>query len=162
MRLTKWDKSSIVKAVMADVPMPNKNKRRDDIQAEIVKAMSPECRKVYKAMPDALRTYNLGELIYNGTSYNSREIVLGDVKESKLKEICQKHEEEDKRIRQANYALKNAIEACSTLKQLNDRLPEFKKYFPTEEKPVANLPALANVVADLSKLGWPKQSGAKK
>ena len=70
MRLTKWDKSSIVKAVMADVPMPNKNKRRDDIQAEIVKAMSPECRKVYKAMPDALPTYNLGELIYHRMSYN--------------------------------------------------------------------------------------------
>ena len=32
----------------------------------------------------------------------------------------------------------------------------FKKYFPTQEKPVANLPALANVVAELSKLGWPK------
>ncbi len=157
MRITKWDKAAIVKAIMADVPMPDKNKRRTELQAEIVKAMSPECRKVYKSMPDALRTHNVGELIYNDTNYNSRYIVLGDVKEAKLKELCAKYEEQDHVIRKAKNAAKSAIEACSTLKQLNDRLPEFKKYFPTQEKPVANLPALVNVVADLTKLGWPKK-----
>lgn len=160
MRLNKWDKTSIVRAIMADVPMPDKNKRRTELQAEIVKAMSPECRKVYKSMPYALRTHNVGELIYNDINYNSRYIVLGDVKEEKLKELCAKYEEQDHAIRKAKNAIKSAIEACSTFKQLNERFPEFKKYFPTEEKPAANLPALANVVADLSKLGWPK--GANK
>jgi len=160
MRLNKWDKASIFRAIMADVPMPDKNKRRTELQAEIVKAMSPECRKVYKSMPDALRTHTVGDLIYNDTNYNSRYIVLGDVKQEKLKELCAKYEEQDHAIRKAKNAIKSAIEACSTLKQLNERFPEFKKYFPTEEKPVANLPALANVVADLSKLGWPK--GANK
>lgn len=157
MRINKWDKTAIVRAIMADVPMPDKNKRRTELQAEIVKAMSPECRKVYKSMPDALRTHNVGELIYNDINYSSRYIVLGDVKEEKLKELCAKYEEQDHAIRKAKNAIKSAIEACSTLKQLNDRLPEFKKYFPTQEKPVANLPALANVVADLTKLGWPKK-----
>ena len=157
MKITKWDKESIVRAIMADVPMPDKNKRRAQLQADIVKIMSPECRKIYKSMPEALRNHNVGELIYNDTNYNSRYIVLGDVKEEKLKELCAKYEEEDKKIRVAKNHLKGAIESCSTLKQLNDRLPEFKKYFPTQEKPVANLPALANVVADLTKLGWPKK-----
>jgi hypothetical protein len=37
------------------------------------------------------------------------------------------------------------------------RLPEFEKYFPAEDAPISkNLPALANMVADLTKLGWPK------
>jgi hypothetical protein len=157
MRITKWDKAAIVKAIMADVPKIDKDKRRKEMQEAVVKLMTPECRKVYKSMPDALRTYHVGNLLYNGLSYNTREIVRGDVPEKALKALEAKYEAEDKVVRDAEYSLKGAIEACTTLKQLNDRLPEFKKYFPTEQKPVANLPALANVVADLTKLGWPKK-----
>lgn len=159
MRITKWDKQAIVKAVMADVPMPDKKKRKEELQADIVKAMSPEARKLYKNCPEALRTYHMGSLIDDGT-WSSREIIIGDVKDAVIDERKKKYEAEDQKISDARWALKGAIEACTTLKQLNDRLPEFKKYFPTEEKPVANLPALANVVADLTKLGWPK--GEKK
>lgn len=157
MRITKWDKQAIVKAIMADVPAIDMKKRHEEIQAEVVKLMTPECRKVYKAMPDALREYNAGNLLYDGYSWSSRSIVRGDVAEKELKKVLAKYETEDETRSKAKHALVGAIEACSTLKQLNDRLPEFKKYFPTEQKPVANLPALANVVADLSKLGWPKK-----
>ncbi len=156
MRITKWDKQAIVKAIMADVPKIDKRKRRNEIQASIVKVMSPEARKLYKNCPDALRTYHMGGLIDDG-NWMSREVIIGDVKEAVLNELKKPYEEEDKHFREVEYKLKASIEACTTLKQLNDRLPEFKKYFPTEEKPVANLPALANVIADLSKLGWPKK-----
>jgi hypothetical protein len=159
MRITKWDKQAIVKAIMADVPTPDKVKRREELQAAVVKAMSPECRKLYKNCPSALRTHHIGELIYDGT-WSSRDIITGDVNASIVDDLKAKYEAEDKKVSDARWALKGAIEACTTLKQLNDRLPEFKKYFPTAEKPAANLPALANVVADLSKLGWPK--GEKK
>lgn len=155
MRITKWDKEAIVRAVMNDVPMPDKTKRRAQLQAAVVKLMSPECRKLYKNCPDALRTRNIGELIYDGT-WCSREIITGDVNASLVDDLKKPYEAEDRARQDARNALKGAIEACTTLKQLNDRLPEFKKYFPTAEKPAANLPALANVVADLSKLGWPK------
>jgi cellobiose-specific phosphotransferase system component IIB len=157
MIITKWDKQAIVKAIMSDVPKINKDKRRKEMQEAVVKLMTPECRKVYETIPQALRTYHVGVLIYNGHNYNSREIVRGDVAEKELKSLEAKYEAEDSVIRDAEYSLKCAIEACTTLKQLNDRLPEFKKYFPTEQKPVANLPALVNVVADLTKLGWPKK-----
>ena len=159
MRITKWDKQAIVKAIMADVPTPDKVKRREELQAAVVKAMSPECRKLYKNCPSALRTHHIGELIYDDT-WSSRDIITGDVNSSIVDDLKAKYEAEDKKVSDARWALKGAIEACTTLKQLNDRLPEFKKYFPTAEKPTANLPALANVVADLSKLGWPK--GEKK
>ena len=157
MRITKWDKQAIVKAIMADVPKIDKDKRRKEMQEAVVKLMTPECRKVYKSMPDALRTYHAGNLLYNGLNYGSREIVRGDVSDKEIKNLEAKYQAEDKKIHEAECSLKGAIEACSTLKQLNERLPEFKKYFPTEEKPVANLPALANVVSDLTKLGWPKK-----
>ena len=156
-RITKWDKQAIVKAIMADVPVPDKRKRKEELQAAVVKAMSPEARKLYKNCPDALRTQCIGELIYDGT-WSSRDIIVGDVKAKTVEDLTAKYKAEDQKFSDARWALKGAIEACTTIKQLNDRLPEFKKYFPTVEKPTANLPALANVVADLSKLGWPKGS----
>ena len=156
MRLTKYDKQAIVKAIMLDVPKPDKSKRASELQAAVVKAMSPECRKLYNKTPSALKTQYVGYL----SDYGTTNIVQGDVPNKTIDELVGKYTAEDKVRRDAQYKLSSAIEACSTLKQLETRLPEFKKYFPTVEKPAANLPALANVVADLSKLGWPK--GEKK
>jgi hypothetical protein len=144
---------------MADVPVPDKTKRRAEVQAEVVKLMSADCRKVYKNAPHALAKIHVGDVIYDGYNWDNRSIVGGDVKESQVEELVKKYKEEDKKINAIRNQLQATVESCSTVKQLNDRLPEFKKYFPTIEKPVANLPATANLVADLTKLGWPK--GAK-
>lgn len=155
-RITKYDRQAIVRAIMADVPEPNKKQRRAELQAEIVKVMSPEVRKVYKATPTALRTYHIGDVTYDSCDWDSRNIIAGDVDSAKIDELAQKYKDEDRAVNDAQYALKGAIEACSTYKQLMTRLPEFEKYYPKPDAPTANLPALANVVADLSKLGWPK------
>lgn len=155
-RITKWDKEAIVRAIMNDVPVPDKKKRKEELQAAIAKAMSPECRKLYKKCPSALRTYHLGEIIYDGCGWGSREVIIGDVTPSQVDELTKKYTVEDRARQDARNSLKAAVMACTTIKQLNDRLPEFKSYFPTIEKPITTLPALANVVADLSKLGWPK------
>lgn len=159
-RLTKWDKESIARAIINDVPKIDKEKRRADIQAALVKAMSPECRKIYNRTPNALRTVNLGDLIYTGCSWNSREVVAGDVPKANVDAIIEPYQKEDSKRAEVGRNLKAAIMACSSVKQLNERLPEFKKYYPTMDKPVTTLPALANVVADLTKLGWP--DGGKK
>ena len=45
-----------------------------------------------------------------------------------------------------------------TVDKFFEAFPEFEKYLPSEAQPTKNLPALANVVADLSKLGWPKNA----
>jgi 3-methyladenine DNA glycosylase AlkD len=155
-RITKWDKEAIVRAIMNDVPVPDKKKRREELQADIIKAMSPECRKLYKKAPHALRTHHFGDLIYDGCSWGTRDVVIGDVEAKTLDELKVKYVTEDRARQNARDSLKAAVMACTTIKQLNDRLPEFKSYFPTIEKPITTLPALANVVADLSKLGWPK------
>jgi hypothetical protein len=160
-RITKWDREAIVRAIMADVPKPDKKKRHEELQAALVKAMSPECRKVYNKTPSALRTHHLGDLIYDGCSWGTRDIVKGDVSEVVIDELCKKYKAEDEAHHDARRALKGAIEACSTYKQLMTRLPEFEKYYPKPDAKTANLPALANVVADLSKLGWPKSEVKK-
>lgn len=53
---------------------------------------------------------------------------------------------------------------CTTRKQLADAFPEFERYLPADETAaIQNLPALANVVSDFVKAGWPKdKKGARK
>ena len=155
MKITKYDRLAIVRAIMADVPKTDKIKRRAEIQATIVKTMSPAVRKVFKDHPHALRTYHVGDLCSDG-GWDSRTVVVGDVTEEMMETILKPYREEDNARHNAQAKLHGAIDSCTTRKALMDRLPEFEKYFPTESAPTKNLPALANVVADLSKLGWPK------
>ena len=124
----------------------------------IVKAMNPTVRKVFKEFPKALREYHVGDLTYDG-SWNSRNVVVGDVTDEMLKTIFQPYFDQDDNLYAAHNKLRNAIDSCNTRKALMDRLPEFEKYFPIEVEPTKNLPALENVVSDLSKLGWPKKKG---
>ncbi len=156
MKIDKYVRQSIVKAIMNDVPKPDKAKRRADLQAAIVKAMSPEARKLYNKTPSALRTYHFGEIIYTG-NWSSRDLVIGDVNSETLTALAKPYEDEDEAISAARCKLQGAIEGCTTRKALMTRLPEFEKYYPAEEAPMSkSVPALANVMADLSKLGWPK------
>jgi hypothetical protein len=160
MKIDKYVRQSIVRAIMNDVPKPDKAKRREDLQGAIVKAMSPAVRKVFKTTPDALKTHYFGDLIYDENRWSSRELVAGDVSEDKLEELAKPYKDEDEAISAARSKLEGAIEGCTTRKALMTRLPEFEKYFPAEGAPMSkNLPALANVMADLSKLGWPKKPG---
>jgi hypothetical protein len=155
MKITKYDRLAIVRAIMADVPKPDKTKRRVEIQDAVVKAMSPTVRKVFRECPGALRSNHVGDLVSDG-SWDSRSIVVGDVTDEMIKTILKPYVDQDDAFYSAQNKLRNAIDSCTTRKALMDRLPEFEKYFPTEAAPTKNLPALANVVADLSKLGWPK------
>jgi hypothetical protein len=159
MKIDKYVRQSIVKAIMNDVPKPDKAKRRADLQAAVVKAMSPAVRKVFKECPGALKTSYFGDLIYDGIKWgDSRELVVGDVTKEKLEELAKPYKDEDDAIYAAKNKLECAIEGCTTRKALMTRLPEFEKYYPAEEAPMSkSLPALANVMSDLSKLGWPKK-----
>lgn len=151
MKLNTYTKEAIVRAIMNDVPKPDQAKAKADIQAAAIKAMSPLVRKVYKEQPDALCRHHVAA--YNYDLDYSFDVVCGDVD---MGPIMKPYTDAREQRRKARHQLEGAVKACSTLKQLQTTLPEFKKYFPTEEQPTKNLPALANVVADLSKLGWPK------
>lgn len=155
MRLDKYAKQSIVRAIMQDVPPIDKAARRLAVQAAIVKAMSPDVRKVFKSNPGALRTTYVGDVV-EIDDYSSRSITVGDVTDKQLEEILKPYKAEDSAVYDAKRKLQGIVEGCSTLKQLQTLLPEFKQYMPTEAAPTKNLPAVANMVADLSKLGWPK------
>lgn len=159
MKLSKYQKQAILVAISNDIPQPDKAARKAAVQAEVVKLMTPAVRKVYKETPNALRNECVYDL-HDGQSWESRIIVRGNVSEKVIEELMKPYREADEERGAIIHKLKGVIDACTTLKKLKDTLPEFEQYFPKENEPVKNLPAVANLVTDMMKLGWPK--GGKK
>lgn len=148
MRLNRHQKSAIVRAIMDDIPEANYAALREKLQAAVCAQMSPEVRKLYQKNPKALRR----ESVYGMNSYGMTSIIVGDVTD--LEDIAAPFVAEAGQRAAFKTKLNAMVEGVTTLKQLKEILPEFEKYFPTEEKPTANLPAVANLVADAVKLGW--------
>jgi hypothetical protein len=155
MNLTKYEKQAIVKAIMADIPQANRTKWAEEIKAAIVKTMSPEVRNLYKTKPHALRHRSV-EYTNPHRTWGD-EFPVGDVTNEQIKAIVEPYEKQVNERRDMEHKLRSAFEGIRTLKSALKTFPEFEKYYPTEAQPTKNLPALANVVADLSKLGWPKK-----
>jgi hypothetical protein len=155
MKLNKLTKQSIVRAIIQDLPPIDKEARALAVTDAIVKAMSPEVRKLYKTKPSALRTQSVA---YTNAYRNwGNDIVVGDVTDEQIKAIIAPYKQQEEERDAMHRKLTMTFEGISTLKQALTTFPEFKKYMPTEAEPTKNLPALANVMADLSKLGWPKK-----
>jgi len=155
MKFNKFTKQSIVRAIIQDIPPIDSEARAKAIHEAIGKAMSPEVRKLFKTHPSALRKASVRYA--NPFRTWGSDVTVGDVTDKQLAEICKPYETQEEERAQAERKLGRAFEGINTLKQALTTFPEFKKYYPTEEEPTKNLPALANVMADLSKLGWPKK-----
>ena len=154
MRLDKHTKQAILRAIMDDTPRPTTEKDKPVIQEALVKAMSPLARKLYKQNPNALTKDRVG--YDHGFDYGFN-VFVGD---ADFAVVMKPYVESFTQRREVYNKLKGIIDGCSTLKQLKTLLPEFEKYMPSETAPTKNLPAVVNVVADLTKLGWPR--GGKK
>lgn len=155
MNLTQMQKDAIVRAIMQDMPPIDAEARADAIRDAILKAMSPEIRKLYDRKPHALRTASV--LFVDPGRMWAAEVVVGDVSKEKLDAITRPYATQEAERDQMRKRLFDAFKGIRTLKQAEATFPEFKKYYPTEAQPTKNLPALANVVGDLCKLGWPKK-----
>lgn len=149
MKLTKYMKEGIARAIIADIPERDDAIIQTELQAAAVAAMSPEVAQLYRTHPGALKV----ESVYLNTAFRRFYVTVGDIDHQKL---FDPYEAVDNERNMTKGRLKEAIMSCSTLKQLQAMFPEFIKYMPTEDEPTKNLPALANVVADLVKMGWPK------
>jgi len=154
MKLTKSSKKAIVSSIMHDVPkyVPNFEEGKRKLQEEVVKAMAPEVRKMYKTRPKALATQYV-----NGYSHGfdtTFYVTTGDVD---LEPVLEPYKVAADERYAVSKKIEGIVEGCSTTTQLRKLLPEFDKYIPTDAEPTKNLPAVANVVADLTKMGWPKK-----
>jgi hypothetical protein len=153
MKLTNYDKSTMVSAIKRDLPEIDDSTA---IQAELVKAMSPLCRKLYKQTPDAVNTKGSYSChFFQGG--RSRTYYVGD---ADFDAVTKPFREKVKQREATMSKVSAAIHACTTLKQLQERLPEFVRYAPQELTKSTNALVVQNPAAELKALGWPV--GAKK
>lgn len=154
MKITDTHRSAICSAIMQDVPAPSHTEIKELAQTLLLGAMTPPVRRMYKTNPNALRTVYL---TYDHGAEWTVSVIAGDADATAV--LAPLIEAAQAR-RKAKKDLQGALQGCKTLRQLHTTLPEFAKYFPTEGAASANLPAVANVVAGLSALGWPKKGAA--
>ena len=191
MKLTKAHKAEFVRAVLADVPTKNYPTQAEDLARKLCQAKYKELGlsgvdinrlkhagiyirvwhedgsdTVMAARPsDAMRGYYLSssfaQIGGNGLSdYEIAEITNCP----EMMAIRQGFADERNMLNNLCKQLTAVIAACSTLKQAKEALPEFIKYLPEEPGSAIDrtLPVVGNLVADLSKAGWPKKDSKRK
>ncbi|MHB8915387.1 MAG: Nmad5 family putative nucleotide modification protein [Thiobacillus sp.] len=162
MKLTKIDKLAFVRAVMNDVPQVDYNEMvRNLAISDLVSRFPDEIKAIWKN--PALRAYIARDTHFHyGRSINGFMGPSGTLSAETKAEILRLDELNSSQLatrRSLKESVQAVINGCSTLKQAKDRMPEFEKYLPSERAPVTqNLPAISNVVAELTKVGWPKNA----
>lgn len=190
MKLTNSHREEFVRRVMEDVPQIDYKTQADDfVRKELAKLRKAagladidterlEFRRSAVYVWEHKETGVWSEQKHDGwasdyrTSYFTNQGQYG-VSYKECKDL-EKHPEllalRNKYVAQQNdrvvlsKRIRAVIDGCNTLKQATDALPEFAKYLP-EEPPKADrtLPVVGNLVADLTKQGWPakKKSSTK-
>lgn len=161
MKLTNDDRAAFVRAVMDDVPEVDYRERATKIILDDVVPRLPA--KVIACWKDK---ETRGFIVCNRGVHTPAGVVYAPPFEGPLSESAQKalgdlkkpHDLQVSGRRKLKSEVAALIKACSTLKQAQERLPEFAKYLPAERSPAPSLSPLvaANTVADLTKAGWPK------
>lgn len=158
MKLTKNLRDAFVRAAMADVP---KVDYREQIQkvatAAAVAMLPPAVAAAYKLFPEYIETRH----VYAGSMYvyvpaAESPVFSGDIKQ-KLDRLDALNDAQNETLSALQTKLTAAANSVTTRKALADLLPEFEKYLPADDRiATLNLPAVANIMADFVKAGWPK------
>ena len=162
MRLTKVIRDAFVRAAMADVP-------QRDYQAEIHKLLQDDAisklpPKVKAIADDKDLRHFLKTESHHISGYQCSNVRVMHPEYTRSPKVNEKVEallvefaEQRARLDALRTKLAATADAVSTRKALVDLLPEFEKYLPADEaKAIATLPAVANVLSDFVKAGWPK------
>lgn len=173
MKLNQTHKQAIVRAVIADIPRPNMQELEAFINKCVEQELERFCPKaIAEAWKDvncrrylALTYINVGYMVegrkqrlddfcsVSAPAYHSFSEQFTRTVSPKIMEMVG----EVNAIEEARKKLEAAIAGIKTRKQFIETFPELEKYAPEEATVGTMLPALTNVVSDLSKLGWPKK-----
>ena len=161
MKLSKLTKQAIVRAIWNEVPEIDHKARKVAIQAALVELFTPEVKALYKTQPGALKVVYCTPLAgstvrFCDMSYEDRHVTVADLTEEQIDSALEPYTEEDRARVEAHSKLTALVMGCSTRNQLVKLLPECEKYLPAEASTDRSLPVVANVIADMTKLGWPK------
>lgn len=163
-RLTNEMRDSFIRRVMADVPTVDYDQKIRDAVNKAVQAALP--KEVKKLLADE---QTRGFVNTNGAHVEAPEYVffsdipscgrdwLQKIADAAAEPFLKPWEDQKKRDDELSTRLRSIAYHCNTVKKLADALPEFAAYMPKDESDaIKTLPAIANVVADFVKAGWPK------
>lgn len=174
MNLTKAHREHIAQLVMQDTPRRHKLDIQDRLQAIVDKAITergPEgVRHLWKdkeygnylhrtstnagylrPKPDA-RYESDAPYVSLLADYDFPD---DDPLRKEIAAVIADHLEEQAQRNQVRQQLQATLAGIRTRKQFLERFPELAKYAPTEPGTDRSVPAIANVMAALSTLGWP-------
>lgn len=173
MRLTQYDRDAFVTSAMDDVPMVDYDEQAKKLVLDHLRKVLPsdlqDAITKYPEWFDA-RTINLPGSLQNfatrlcNQGYSDNFLAKWPECVAQLKELAAAKKEQNAKRSALSQQLRVAITACNTLKQALEALPEFKKYLPEDrdgDKKCRQMPVIANLVADLTNLGWPKDAPLK-
>lgn len=157
MKLTNNLRQAFVRAAMNDVPSI-------DYTEQIRTLVNSKVKKLHiKAGIQDLHTERLNSQYFSFAhqGFSVRGLTTDEHSQLKLdpelKALSAKYEEQRQERLKLETSLEGAIAGCNTRKQAVDALPEFEKYLPADGvAAMRSLPALANVLTDFVKAGWPK------
>lgn len=166
MKLSISLRNSIVRAVMADVPRVDYDDQiRELARQHAIKGLPPAVAKVY-ADPD-LRAYlsltpaTVGSRPYTcyviGPSSGAEFVKHMEGIDDAVSALISKDNAQRQVLHEMRLKVRAAVYAHTTTKSLLKAYPEWEKYIPQDPSAVRtpNLPAPANLISDLVKLGWP-------
>jgi hypothetical protein len=172
MRLTNYHRDAFVAAVLNDTPATEAKSLEELYKKvaieEALKATPAEVRKMWES--NTLRPYVRTCSYWSGfgkigsfyvPSSSDHNVTFTHEAKTRLNEIKSKIDAAYELRAELESKLRAVAMACTTRKALVAALPEFEKYLPEEQKVGSNLPALANVVSDFVKAGWPAQKQAQ-
>lgn len=163
MRLTQFDKTAFVRAVLDDVPEVDYSEQaRKLAMKHLIGRMPGIVQQAYKEHPEWIKTAHVG-LPSNLQAFHGP--ALGYVSYGTFPDELKEQLAELSGAAKAQSSVRNTLEnkvtglinSVTTLKAALKNFPEFAKYLPADRDAAgtANLPA-ANVIADLINAGWPK------
>lgn len=165
MNLTNFIRDSYVRAVMNDVPqVDHAEKMRKLILDDAVAQLPPKVRAIWNDET----TRNFVNIQWHDGRYSSTSLMapaastvafkLTEKTETKVAQLAAVAETQDETRKTLHAKVRAAAYSVRTRKALVKLLPEFEKYLPADETAaLRTLPAVANVMADFVKAGWPKK-----
>jgi hypothetical protein len=163
MRLTKIIRESFVRAAMQDVPQVQYDEAINKMLVEnVIAQMPPDMLKAYQKHPELFNKD--GRYVDNQIGYVYFPCAIKPAPEAirAALELCEKRRVQKIERNTLEEKLRAAADSVTTRKSLVALLPEFEKYLPADEPAACKtLPAVANLLADFTKAGWPKSATKK-
>lgn len=167
MRLTESMRSAFVRAAMQDVPSNHKTYEAEAHKLLIQDSIDQLPKQLVSVAGDKnLSVYlNKRNHWFYKSPFSSVYVFTdshGDFRPSataqkKLDALTEKAQAESTKLQELREKLEATAKSCNTRKQLAELLPEFEKYLPADAPSAGrSVPAIANLVADFTKAGWPK------